>query len=230
LTSVYAQLNSRFDDYTGNLCSPNSAPPDTNIKAYPNDVTNGASWMNPTPGKRAALTTTERGRRETVADIPPPGSTISGLNAGSFGPLWAFAKAVKYSSYQALGVPEPAAGYTSFTTGDWGNLYYKPGLSQTGYPTRAGSTPYNPVGSTNPTTIASPSAARQKFATQYSRVLYVPLLSCKDGVPSGSNVTATVAGIGKFFMTVQATPDSLIGEFSGTVQEKLLTGEVELYP
>jgi hypothetical protein len=224
------QLNSRFDDYTGSLCSANSAPPDTNIKSYPNDVKNGASWMNPTSGSRAAAATTERGKLETVADIPPPGSKLSGLSAASFGPLWAFSKAVKYSSYQSLGVPEPASGYSPFSTSDWSKLYYPTGLSATGYPSGTQSTPYNPVGTTNPTTIASPSASRANFATQYRRVLYVPLLSCKDGVPSGSNTTATVAGVGKFFMTVPATPDSLVGEFAGTVQEKLLTGHVELYP
>lgn len=230
LKSVYVQLNSRLDDYTGNLCSPNSAPPDTNVMPFPNDVKNGAPWMSPTPGSRAAATTKERSKLETVADIPPPGSTLPGLTAASYGPLWAFAKAVKYSSYQTLGVPEPANGYTPFSTGDWSKLYYKTGLSSTGYPTGSQSTPYNPVGSTNPTTISSPSSSRKNFATQYSRVLYVPLLSCKDGAPSGSNVTATVAGIGKFFMTVPATQDSLIAEFAGTVQEKLLTGPAELYP
>ncbi|MGJ7915264.1 pilus assembly protein TadE [Massilia sp. LXY-6] len=222
LNSVYVQLNSRFDDYTGNLCSPNSAPPDTNVMPYPNDVNNGARWMNPTPGSRAAVTTTERGRLETVADIPPPGSTITGLSAASFGPLWAYTKAVKYSA------TVPSGGYTPFTTGDWGKLYYKTGLSaQSNYQ----NTPYSPpVGTLNPGTISSPSPSRKNFATSNSRVLYVPLLSCKDGVPSGSNVTATVAGIGKFFMTVPATADTLIAEFAGAVQGNQLTGQVELYP
>jgi hypothetical protein len=230
LASVFVQLNSRLDDYTDNVCTPNSAPPDTNVMAYPNDVKNGASWMVPTPGSRAAVTTTERNKLETVADIPSPGSTMAGLSAASYGPLWAFAKAVKYASYLQSGVPEPAAGYTPFATSDWGKLYYKTGLSASGYPSGSQSTPYNPIGVTNPTTIGAPATSRKNFATQYSRVLYVPLLSCKDGVPSGANAAATVAGIGKFFMTVSATQDKLIAEFAGTVQEKVLTGQVELYP
>lgn len=230
LQSIYVQLNSRLDDYTGNLCSPNSAPPDTNIMPYPNDVKNGAPWMIPTPGSRAAVTTTERNKLETVADIPPPGSTLPGLTAASYGPLWAFAKAVKYVSYQQSGVPEPAGGYTPFSTADWSKLYRSGVSAASSYPVAQQSTPYNPVGATNPATIASPAAARRNFATQYSRVLYIPLLSCANGVPSGADVTATVAGIGKFFMTVPATPNTLIAEFAGAVQEKQLTGDVELFP
>jgi hypothetical protein len=183
--------------------------------------------MSPATGTRAATSTTERGKLETVADIPPPGSTLPGLTAGSYGPVWSFAKAVKFSSYTA-GVPEPNAGYATFSTADWAKLY-KTGMSSSGYPTGAQSSPYNPVGSTNPNTVAAPSATHKDFITPLRRVLNIPLLSC-DTVPSGPNVDATVKGIGKFFMTVPATQDSLVAEFAGMTSEDALIGPAELYP
>lgn len=224
LESLYKQLNSRFDDYSGNLCSPSNAPPDTNIKAYPYDTAGGAPWMVPATGTLSAKRTTERGRLETVADIPSPGSTLPGLTAASYGPLWAYAKAVKYSS------TEPNTGYAPFATTDWEKLYAT-GLSAIGYPPAAqNGTPYNPVGVSFPNTIASTTnTARKEFAASSRRVINIPLLSCET-VPSGSNVLATVKGIGRFFMTVPATKDKLIAEFAGTAPENSLVGIVELYP
>jgi hypothetical protein len=58
----------------------------------------------------------------------------------------------------------------------------------------------------------------------------VPLLACSPSAPAGANVNATVIGIGKFFMTVPATEDSLIAEFAGLIPEQSLSGQVELYP
>ena len=228
LAALYAQLNSRFDDYNAGLCSVNSAPPDTNIKAFRYDVANGAPWMVPVPGTRAAMSTTERGRLETVADIPPPGSTLSGVSASSYGPLWSYAKAVKYASYQQAGVPEPASGYTTFGSADWGKLY-RAGLSVTGGYETGRATPYNPIGVISPATLAWPDAGRSEFGTPSRRVLNVPLLACPT-VPAGANVPATVQGIGKFFMTVPATQDALIAEFAGSLPDQQLTGPVELYP
>ena len=221
LVSVYAQLNSRLDNYTGNSCEPSTAPPDTNVKPYPYDATDGkgAPWMNPLIGLPAAHTTTERNRLETVADIPG-GSTLPGLTTTWYGPLWAFSKAVKYSSS------------TAFSINDWSKLYKSgPSTTSAKYPSSQQFTPYYPYGVSNPTTIASPTSAGKSFAMAERRALYVPLLSCTtDGVPSGSNVTAKVAGIGKFYMTVLATPDTLIAEFAGAVRPEALTGTVEIYP
>lgn len=222
LESLYTQLNSRFDDYAGDLCSVNSAPPDTNIMAYQYDKSGGAPWMVPSTGSRAAMSTTERSKLETVADIPPPGTTATGVTAGSYGPLWAYTKAAKYAA------SEPSSGYATFVTSDWAKLYAS-GLSATGSYQSGGVSPYNPIGVTNPMTISSPSPGRKDFITSQRRVLNVPLLSCTT-VPSGSNVPATVKGIGKFFMTVPATKDALIAEFAGTIPDRLLTGPVELYP
>lgn len=229
LNAIYTSLNSRFDTYTLSSCHHSSAPPDANVKPYPYDKTGGAPWMLPATGKPAAFSTTERGWLETIADIPSPGTNLQNLSAGSYGPLWSYAKAVKYAAY-VQGDPEPDEGYATFALDDWGKLY-TPSVSAKNYPqVYSYSTPYNPVGTANPTTAALPASARKEFATASRRVLHIPLLSCSAGVPSGSNSSATLAGIGKFFMTVPATKDYLIGEFAGTVPESSLSGPVELFP
>lgn len=80
IASLYRQLNSRFDQYDGNACRPNGAPPDFNIKAYTPGAGGGAAWMNPRPTHQSALETVARGRLETIADLPaPPAGTTSGM-------------------------------------------------------------------------------------------------------------------------------------------------------
>lgn len=227
LASLYTQLNSRLDDYTGDLCSVHSAPPDVNVRPYAYDKAGGAPWMSPAIGNPAAVSTTERGKLETVADIPPPGSTLSGINAGSYGPLWSYAKAVRFSSYTP-GVPEPAGGYATLSTSDWAKLYAA-GLSSNKYPSGSQASPYNPVGVSNPNTIAAPNNKRKDYATALRRVLNVPLLSCAT-LPAGANAQATVLGVGRFFMTVPATPASLVAEFAGMAPDQSLTGPVVLHP
>lgn len=228
LSGLVTQLNARFDDYGQNRCFPAGAPPDSNIRAYTYETTGGAPWMSPATGLPAARSTTERGRLETVADIPGPGSMAPGLNGGAFGPLWSYAKAVRFSSYSP-GVPEPASGYTPFSTGDWPKLY-RSDISSSNYPGTGQNSPYNPVNTMDPPTVASPSATRRDFATPLRRVLHVPLLSCAGAPPSGANVPASVLGVGKFFMTVPATSDTLIAEFAGAAAEQSIPGAVELYP
>lgn len=228
LTGLVTQLNARFDDFGQGLCFPAGAPPDNNIRVYAYETAGGAPWMSPATGLPAAKSTTERGRLETVADIPGTGSTAPGLNGGSFGPLWSYAKAVRFSSY-VPGEPEPASGYTPFSTGDWPKLY-RSDISSSNYPGTGQNSPYNPINTMDPPTVAAPSATRREFATPLRRVLYVPLLSCEGAPPSGANVPATVLGVGKFFMTVPATSDTLIAEFAGAASEQSIPGAVELYP
>lgn len=229
LDALFSSLNSRFDTYTGNRCHHSSAPPDLNIKGYPYEKSNGAPWMLPATGLPAALATTERGWLETVADVPPPGTTLSGVTAGSYGPLWSYAKAAKYGSYKE-GEREPSAGYPNFAAEDWGSLYTA-GVSSPNYPkTYPYSTPYDPGVGIGGNTVASPASTRKEFATPSRRVLHVPLLSCSTGLPSSPNGSATLAGIGKFFMTVPASKDSLIGEFAGTAPMSSITGPVEVFP
>ena len=223
LSGLVDQLNSRFGDYGAGPCHASGAPPDTNVFKYRYELKE-APWMSPLEGLRGARKTTERGRLETVADIPPPGSTLSGLNAGSFGPLWSFAKAVKYASWSALG--EGRSDYDTFAPADWPKLY-RDGLSSPNYPNKGG-TPYLPIGSTNPP-IAAP-VDNQHFATPYRRVLYLPLLDCENGLPTGANTPATIAGVGKFFMTAPAASDSLVAEFAGAAPPQTIPATVELYP
>ncbi len=219
LSDLHAQLNTRFDDFSAAQCDPYGAPPDYNIKAYAYGTTGGAPWMVPATGSAAATTTTSRGKLETIADLP---TAPAGTTAGSYGPLWTFAKAVKYPSYVSLGSPEPASGYATFSTADWANLY-KSGPTASGYPSYG--PPYTATSGAN---YRAPSSANLNISTLQRRVLNIPLLACP--VPAGANVPATVLGIGKFFMTVPATANTLIAEFAGTIPEQSIPGKVELYP
>jgi Flp pilus assembly protein TadG len=209
---LYKQLNSRFDQYDDALCDPKGAPPDYNIKQFlPNAA--GVGWMSPTPTSQTALSTTEGRKLQTVLDLPSPGTTP----IGKYGPLWAYAKAVRFASN------EPTTGYVRFSATDWGSLYL-PAPSGSAYPTSSSAnTPYLATTGNNYT---SPSASRLSIAKEHRRVLNVPLLSC----PSGAGTPGTVLAIGKFFMTAPATVSSISAEFAGVVPEQLLTGQVELYP
>jgi hypothetical protein len=57
------------------------------------------------------------------------------------------------------------------------------------------------------------------------RVLNIPLLACPV-----SGDRATIRAIGKFFMTVPAKSNLLIGEFAGVTPEQSLGTRVRLYP
>jgi Flp pilus assembly protein TadG len=204
--SLYQQLNSRFDQYTGNLCDFNGAPPDRNIKAF---VYTSIPWVNTTPldGQRAAESTPGN-TLVTIADLAPPGGT-----AKQYGPVWTYARAVQYAA------TPPAGGYTAFATGAWPNLYG--GQTSVGYPGGV-STPYTAVSGVN---FSGPNITHRPITGR--RVLNIPLLSCP--VPAGTNVSATVLAIGRFFMTVPATSTNLYGEFAGAVPLANVTGEAELF-
>lgn len=220
--SLYNQLNSRFDLYSA-PCSPNSAPPDANIKSYA--YNSAVPWMSVTPDGQAAQSTTTGGKLWTVADpAPVPGGTTGRM----YGPLWSFARAVKFSSY-IPGSPEPSAGYTTYNPPDWATLYNSDPPSSS--PVATGSYPSSssartPYLTTGGTTFQAPSSGRRGVRNR--RVLNVPLLACP--VPAGTSSTATVLAIAKFFMTVPATSSSLYAEFAGVVPEQALGGNLELYP
>lgn len=210
LASLFNRLNSRFDLYNGD-CDPNAAPPDTNIKQY---TAATIGWMNPRPSwQTAKLDTSIPTRRQTIADLPPPNNHPP----GEYGPLWANARAVPWSS---AGQTEPAAGYTPFaaTPAIWTSLYATgPGLS--GYPGGATATPYSLGG-----VFAQPPSAVHRPGIKNRRVLNIPLLVCPV---SGS--VATVAAIGKFFMTVPADANIVSAEFAGLASETQLGGPVEIF-
>ncbi|WP_020653025.1 pilus assembly protein TadG-related protein [Massilia niastensis] len=217
LDALYRELNSRFDDYGAGSCDPNGAPPDYNIKAYAYDAAKGVVWMNPKPTRQGAASHAEGGRLQTIADLPAP---PAGTAAGMYGPLWSYARAVRFSAYQE-GEPEPAAGYARFSPSDWGKLY-PPGPGSVGFPSPA------PYQLSSGDTYKSPAAARADISALDRRLLHVPLLSCP--VSAGTNVGATAVAIGKFFMTVPATATSLVAEFAGIANETTLAGQVVLYP
>lgn len=220
LTSLHAALNTRFDQYASTVCTPSGAPPDINVKSYAYEQAGVVRWMSPTSGSPAAQSTTERGRLETVADLPTPPSS-----PGSYGPLWAYAKAARAPSPPDS--PEPANGYPTFSASDWPTLY-ESGPTASAYPVSP-PTPYQ-SGLVSSGNYQPPRAANRPLETPHRRVLNIPLLSCAPNAPSGSNAEATIVGIAQFFMTAPATENSLIAEFAGLVPEGSLSGQVELFP
>lgn len=220
LSSLSAALNTRFDTYASTPCAPSGAAPDMNIKSYAYDQAGVVRWMIPDIGQAAVAITTDRGKSEAVVDLPTPPAS-----PGDYGPLWAYAKAAKAPS--PLDAPEPASGYPTFSSTDWPTLYPSGPTSST-YPT---SPPAPYLASTSGSGYyQAPRFANRPMAIPYRRVLNIPLLSCTSAAPSGSNVDATVVAIGKFFMTVPATDDSLIAEFTGLLPFSSLPGHVELFP
>jgi Flp pilus assembly protein TadG len=211
LVDLFSQLNSRFGTYSA-PCNAYSAPPDANVKAY---TFNGGNvpWMNAAPTVQAAALTIDTKRWTIVG----PDTTPAGTLAGAYGPLWSYAKAAKFSSY-VPGVPEPSGGYSTFSTSDWQTLLYTVGQpkASAGYPA---TTPYAGSGGAN--FLAPPGGLK---GVRDRRVLNVPLLACPV---SGSS--ATVLGIGKFFMTVPATSTTLYAEFAGLVPEQSLGIRLELF-
>ncbi|HEU4776640.1 MAG TPA: pilus assembly protein TadE, partial [Telluria sp.] len=219
LASLFNQLNSRFDQYVGNQCNPNGAPPDSNIKSYVFNTS--IPWMSAAPGQQGAFTSTDGGKLWTIADpLPAPSSNTTPM----YGPLWAYARAVPYSSYTTSGSPEPTAGYTPFNTSAWPTLY-KPGLPvANNYYFGGVSTPYEKAAGVN---FQAPSAQNAPgWANR--RVLNIALLSCPVG--GGATTTANVLGVGKFFMMVPASATHIYAEFAGAVPEQYLGGKVELVP
>ncbi|MFC5478253.1 pilus assembly protein TadG-related protein [Massilia suwonensis] len=209
LSELFSSFNSRFENYTA-PCTPASAPPDTNIKEYKYD--NGSvPWMSAQPLGQAAAQSLAEGKRWTVVG---PDDTPAGTTNVQYGPLWSYAKAARFSAYSP-GVPEPANGYGTFGTGDWGTLYSQGTPTATGYPT---TTPYAQ-------TSGQHFRAPGRRGVSGRRVLNVPLLAC----PVTGN-HAAILGIGRFFMTVQADATTLVGEFGGLVNEQSLGSNVKLYP
>lgn len=212
LAALFKHLNSRFDQYDEAVCNVNAAPPDVNIKSFNYaDMVNPLGWLTTaTNGQTAAVSISGR-RLETIADLPVPGGT-----AAQYGPLWAYAKAVAYSTYTTKPV-EPVAGYTTMPTAAWPFLYGNQ-IAKTSYPL---STPYLAGSGVN---LLRPSAAHGP-GVKHRRVLNVPLLDCST-TPTSS---ATVLSVGKFFMTVPATDAVLAAEFAGTVPLERINGFTGLF-
>jgi Flp pilus assembly protein TadG len=212
LAALFNQLNSRFDQYVGAQCAAANAPPDSNIKSYA--IGGGVNWMTVAPTKQGAQSTPVAGVKLWTAADPFP--TPAGTTAAMFGTLWAYAKAVQYAAV------EPAGGYLPFLPGDWATLY-NPGLPAVNA-NYTSALPYRAT--TSPNFLAPSLAHRPGIANR--RVLNVALLACP--VAPGAVGTASVRGIGRFFMTVPATATSVFAEFAGLVPEQSLGGTVTLFP
>jgi len=201
--SLYEYLNSRFGTYIA-PCQSSSAPTDPNTTQF--DLGNVA-WMKDKPDGLSATSLPDPEPLLTVAEKP------AGATNTAYGPLWSYAKAVKYTSYSTNKGVEPVAGYTPFATSDWATLYTPGSPAAQNYPA---TTPYQNTGGAS------------AYKTLYNtRVLRIPLLQCP--VTSGSQVPATVLGIGKFFMTVPATSSRLHAEFAGMESWDAVRGSVRLY-
>ena len=217
LAALHTHLNSRFDNYSGGNCTPEGAPPDSNIRTYSYA---SITWMSTAATTQTAASWTNAGTRLWTRADPLPGDPSN--TAPLYGPLWAFAKAVPYSAYTASPV-EPVNGYNSFSTSAWSTLYTPGPPAAVGYPSaQASSTPYSTTSGGN---YLAPSAAHQPGLSR-RRVLNVALLSCP--VPAGATAQASVLGVGRFFMTVPATATSLPAEFAGVAAPSSLSGAVEL--
>ena len=163
----------------------------------------------------AAKDSTNSTRLQTVADLGPPNHSA----AADYGPLWTYARAVPWSSYESKGAPEPAGGYTTFnaTPTVWNALYGTTSSVST-YPT---STPYFQTSGSS--YFLAPTSSRRP-GTFKRRVLNIPLLSCP--ITGGE---ADVLAIARFLMTVPATSTSLFAEFGGISTESEVAGLVEIF-
>lgn len=203
IDSLYQQFNSRFGTYA-TPCQPSSAPADPNAKSF--DL-NAASWMKVKPDGQSANPLSDPDPLLTIAEKP------AGATNKAYGPLWTYAKAAKYSSYVANKGVEPPAGYATYSWTDWGTLYNPGSPAAQNYPA---TTPYQTSG------------GAASYKTLYNtRVLRIPLLRCP--VTAGATVTATVQGIGRFFMTVPASSTALYAEFSGMEPWSATGGNARLY-
>jgi Flp pilus assembly protein TadG len=211
---LHAWLNSRFDN-SGSGCHRDAAPTDTNVKEF----VYGAplTWMTAAFGPGAQATYTVAGNAlVTVAEVSavPATGTVS-ITAGSYGPLWAYARPVHYLAGSSTGAGSPEV---PFATTDWATLY-----------------PVTPVGATPAananykssvpyiTQFQSPTVAGNSVRER--RVLNVPLLNCSAGAVGA---TGTILGVGKFFMTSKATATAIYGEFAGLQTGDKLTTSMAL--
>jgi hypothetical protein len=217
LDALYPHLNARFDDYSGGVCLPETAPPDSNIKPYPYT----ASWQTPAPAAQTAASWISDGSRLWTRADPLPGDASN--TAPQYGPLWSGARAVPYAAYTAQPV-EPVGGYSVFATSAWSSLYTPNPPAAAGYPTnKTNATPYS---QTSGATYFQAPAPEHQPGVANRRMLNVALLACP--VAAGTISHATVLGVGRFFMTVPATATSLSAEFAGTLPAASSSGMVEL--
>ena len=209
-TSLITEINSRFGNYSGSSCNALAAPSDRNIHQY--NAAYFGWWMNATGTiNGSALIQDVGGARLTIASLTDP---VVGVTRSHYGPLWSFSKAVYYDSSAADG-----AG-AAFLAADWKHLY----------PVGSGTD----LASAYPDTALSPYSSNSVYHLTLGtfpylpqrRVLHIPLLACPV---AGSS--ATVLGIGRFFMSSRADAaiPAVHGEFAGLVRDNQVPATVGLY-
>jgi hypothetical protein len=205
-TAIHPWLNSRFGDYSGgDACTADGAPPDTNVREF---VGANVTWMS--TGLPAAKPLPAASPRMTVADPDP---APAGVVAADYGPLWVFNKPLKF-------VSSSAGGGSPFTISNWDVLYKTTSGPAMPKPTSTPAMPSAGAYQDSPYTklVTAPTAT---FKIGRRRLLNLPLLDC-----SSAGATASVLGIGAFWMTSKATADSVYAEFAGLVSESTLIGNV----
>jgi hypothetical protein len=193
-------LNSRFGEYPANACARDGAPPDSVVTEF----------RTPAVAARA-ISTTAPVARMTIADVgfnaqgPLPKPTYGGtISADDYGQLWVYSKPVR-ALVDAGNTVRPTTQV--FLRDDRQTLYQvssPPAVSNTGYP--ATSTTYRAL-----TGVPS-----------LRRMLNVPLLDCTGAIGN----TATVLGIGRFYMMSRATDTAVFGEFAGLADARFLASSV----
>ena len=204
--ALWPAFNARFNLHAGSGCHAVTAPPDANVRVFPNTSANW--WMTNTPDAPSALSS-----GNPLLSVADPETPATPPALGSYGPLWSFTRAAKYSS------TKPAGGYLPFAPGDWAKLYpATPAapVAKAGYPTSG--TPYLASG--------FQTAPLGNTGVALRRALHIALLACP--VPAGSDMLAHVQGIGRFYMTAPASNGVLSAEFAGVVPEGSLAGPAEL--
>ncbi|MDN2711252.1 MULTISPECIES: pilus assembly protein TadG-related protein [unclassified Janthinobacterium] len=204
--ALWPAFNARFNQYAGGGCHPVTAPPDTNIRAYPNTAANW--WMTNAPDAPSALS-----GGNPLLSVADPETSVPLPTAASYGPLWSFGRAWGYNAER------PADGHFALATSNWAALYPAASAApaaKSSYP--ADKSPYlTPAFQTAPTV---------NTGVALRRLLHIALLACP--VPAGSDVLAQVRGIGRFYMTAPASNGMLSAEFAGLAPEGTLAGPVEL--
>lgn len=203
------ELNSRFSDFVGSSCNRVPAPPDRNVREY--RAPYFGWWMNSTATINGSAEPYEiGGAKLTIAD---QSSAVVGITKASYGPLWAYSKAIKYDSAAPGGVGAP------FLMADWKFLY------PVGSGTEVISSYLDALGSPYSTTGAPHRAAPPVTFLPLRRVLNIPLLECPV---SGSS--AKVLAIGRFFMSSRADTGAAAvhGEFGGLAADAEVAATVGL--
>lgn len=203
-------LNARFGVYPGaaGCNSRDSAPPDVNVREFKNPY----NWMPTTlPAALSATAGAAPNALLTVADLASgAASTADPVTAVKYGPLWIYKGAVRYSAVAANNVG------AQFAIADWAALYPVPAATLPKVRASAYlATPY----------VRQFTAPSSGISYAERRVLNIPLLDCSSAV----GATASVLGIGRFFMTSHATASAIYAEFAGLASDEKLALSIALH-